>query len=99
MTWLREVFRAFRFATVSQVPFTCDTFPRRATIRPAQRRTDTMQWLPLEDSPSDAELIGMLIRREWPHCQIRHVTNADEYRAALATGGFDLILSDYTLPG
>jgi PAS domain S-box-containing protein len=58
-----------------------------------------MQLLHLEDSPSDAELIGMLIRREWPHCHIRHVANADEYRAALANGGFDLILSDYTLPG
>ncbi|HUR59486.1 MAG TPA: response regulator [Opitutaceae bacterium] len=58
-----------------------------------------MQLLHLEDSPNDAELIGMLIRREWPDCQITHVACVEDYRAALARDGFDVILSDYTLPG
>jgi PAS domain S-box-containing protein len=58
-----------------------------------------MQLLHLEDSPTDAELIAILIRREWPACGIRHVATAQEYRAALDHGGFDLILSDYSLPG
>lgn len=58
-----------------------------------------MQLLHLEDSPADAELIGMLIRREWPACEIRHVATVSEYQNALASGGFDLILSDYSLPG
>jgi PAS domain S-box-containing protein len=58
-----------------------------------------MQLLHLEDSPTDAELISMLIRREWPACEIRQVATASEYGNALETGGFDLILSDYSLPG
>ena len=62
-------------------------------------RHAAMQLLHLEDSQSDAELIAMLIRREWPQCQIAHVGNLGDYQAALHRGGFDLILSDYTLPG
>ncbi len=58
-----------------------------------------MHLLHLEDSPSDAELIALVVRREWPHCQIRHVASGSEYRAALEDGQFDLILSDYTVPG
>lgn len=58
-----------------------------------------MQLLHLEDSLSDAELIGMLLHREWPDCRITHVADVDDYLSALKRGGFDLILSDYTLPG
>jgi PAS domain S-box-containing protein len=58
-----------------------------------------MQLLHLEDSTTDAELIALLIRREWPACEIRHVATQPEYQAALEQGGFDLILSDYSLPG
>src|SRR6218665_935782 len=58
-----------------------------------------MHLLHLEDSPTDGELIAILIRREWPACDIRHVSTATEYRDALEQGGFDLILSDYSLPG
>ncbi len=58
-----------------------------------------MQLLHLEDSPTDAELIALLLRREWPKCGIRQVANGPDYRAALATDRFDLILSDYTVPG
>ncbi len=58
-----------------------------------------MQLLHLEDSSHDAELVGMLIHREWPQCAITHVANHADYRSALERGGFDLILSDYTLPG
>lgn len=58
-----------------------------------------MRLLHLEDSPRDAELVEHVIRQEWPACDIRRVTSVDDYRAALTAGGFDLILSDYTLPG
>jgi PAS domain S-box-containing protein len=58
-----------------------------------------MHLLHLEDSTTDAELIALLIRREWPACEIRHVATQAEYREALEMGGFDLILSDYSLPG
>ncbi len=58
-----------------------------------------MHLLHLEDSPTDAELVGLLIRREWPGCTIRVVASGDDFRLALANERFDLILSDYTLPG
>src|SRR5688572_15032516 len=58
-----------------------------------------MHLLHLEDSTTDAELIAILIHREWPACDIRHVATQSEYREALDAGGFDLILSDYSLPG
>src|SRR3954466_1169860 len=58
-----------------------------------------MHLLHLEDSATDAELIGLLIRREWPRCQIHHVASAPEFQQALEERKFDLILSDYTLPG
>jgi PAS domain S-box-containing protein len=58
-----------------------------------------MYILHLEDSPNDAELIARVLRREWPQCEIRHVTSAEEYRAALNAGCFDVILSDYSMPG
>ncbi len=41
----------------------------------------------------------MVIRREWPNWSIRQVGNAADYAAALESGTFDLILSDYTVPG
>src|SRR5438046_10207983 len=58
-----------------------------------------MELLHLEDSATDAELIIILLRREWPRCGICHVTTAQDYHQAIARGGFDLILSDYSLPG
>ncbi len=58
-----------------------------------------MHLLHLEDSLTDAELIALVIQREWPACRISHVSDSMEYRAALERGGFDLILSDYSLPG
>src|SRR5687768_14261738 len=58
-----------------------------------------MHLLHLEDSETDAELMAMVIRREWPKCEISHVTNIVDYTTALGKGEYDLILSDYTLPG
>ena len=72
---------------------------RGISTSPATYVSGSMQLLHLEDSSSDAELIALVIRREWPHCHIRHVTSEAGYQEALETGTFDLILSDYTLPG
>ncbi|MES2693840.1 MAG: response regulator [Verrucomicrobiota bacterium] len=58
-----------------------------------------MKLLHLEDSEMDAELIAIMLQREWPNCEIRRVANAPEYRAAIKQGGFDMILSDYSIPG
>ncbi len=57
-----------------------------------------MHLLHLEDSANDAELVERLIRDEWPDCRFQRVVQRADFEAALARGGFDLILSDYTLP-
>jgi two-component system, cell cycle sensor histidine kinase and response regulator CckA len=58
-----------------------------------------MKILHLEDSKDDAELIGAVLQREWPDCKIVKVDTAYSYSAALAGDSFDLILSDYSIPG
>lgn len=55
--------------------------------------------LNLEDSGEDAELNEELLSARWPDCQFVRVPGRDDYVRALETGGFDLILSDYTIPG
>ena len=57
-----------------------------------------MNILHLEDSENDATLIEALVRTEWPKCGIRNVVKRAEYMAALEIGGFDLIISDYSMP-
>ena len=54
--------------------------------------------LHLEDNPHDAELGRQLLEREGLRCDITRAGNAAEFHAALATGRFDAILCDYTLP-
>jgi len=58
-----------------------------------------MEILHLEDSPTDAQIIANLLRREWPQCRIRHVDRAEAYLSALGNGSYDVILSDYSMPG
>lgn len=56
-----------------------------------------MKILHLEDDVHDAELVRQLLRRDWPDCEIVHVTTRDGYVEALRHGA-DIILSDYSLP-
>jgi DNA-binding response OmpR family regulator len=58
-----------------------------------------MEILHLEDYDSDAELISAAILQEWPDFRIRRVFRREDFERALATGKFDLILSDNELPG
>jgi two-component system cell cycle sensor histidine kinase/response regulator CckA len=55
--------------------------------------------LHLEDSKPDAALVEALLRAEWPQCRIRRVESAAQYEQAIAANDFDLILSDYSIPG
>jgi len=55
--------------------------------------------LNLEDNLDDAELNEAMLKARWPQCQITRVDRRDEFIAALEAGDFDLILSDYTMPG
>ena len=54
--------------------------------------------LHLEDDPHDAALVEATLRTGGISCTITSVKTRDCFVAALAQGGFALILSDYTLP-
>ncbi len=53
----------------------------------------------LEDNPEDAELVARMLGEAGLPCEIRRVDNRQAYAAALSEGPFDLILSDYGIPG
>jgi PAS domain S-box-containing protein len=55
--------------------------------------------LMLEDSAFDAELIQAALARTCPHAQVRLVSDERSFAQALASGAFDLVLSDVELPG
>lgn len=52
----------------------------------------------LEDDPNDYELIRRTVWKEWPECELVRVSSQSGFEAALAQGGFDVILSDYNVP-
>lgn len=58
-----------------------------------------MIFLHLEDSDKDAFLIESVLTEAWPQCQVQRVKNRAAYQRALEIGGFDLVLSDYAMPG
>ena len=55
--------------------------------------------LHLEDNPRDAELVQRSLEQSAMTFKLRLARNRAEYEAALAETRFDLILSDYNLPG
>jgi len=55
--------------------------------------------LHLEDSADDSELVRHLLQSQGLACELHRVDTSPEYVAALEKGDFDLILSDYSLPG
>jgi DNA-binding NtrC family response regulator len=55
--------------------------------------------LNLEDSLLDARLIETAITARWPHCEIVRMDTRADFIAALEQKNFELILSDYSLPG
>lgn len=55
--------------------------------------------LNLEDSAEDAELNQAMLSARWPQCELTRVDKREPYVAALQTGRYDVILSDYTMPG
>ncbi len=57
-----------------------------------------LQILHLEDNPDDAALILYHLKSGGLSCTATCVHNRADFEAALERGGFDLILSDYTLP-
>ena len=59
---------------------------------------ETLRILDLEDDPLDAELVRESLAGGGISCEITRVQTRDAFVAALEGGGFDLILSDYSLP-
>lgn len=55
--------------------------------------------LNLEDNEADAELNRAMISARWPHSEVMRVDTRAEFIARLEQKKFDLILSDYTMPG
>src|SRR5882724_2014023 len=60
---------------------------------------DLRHLLHLEDSVADAELIHTMLAEEWPGCEIRRVQTRQDFLTALQQRPFDLILSDFSMPG
>src|SRR6202163_1971276 len=61
--------------------------------------THSLRVLHLEDSPGDAEAVGDQLELGGVSCEILLVNSKDRFEAALTQEPFDLILSDYNLPG
>src|SRR5881396_3204930 len=66
-----------------------------ATVRDNIR----LRILHLEDDPNDAELIQAALEAERLEVVIQRVSSRAEFTEALSGPRFDLILSDYALPG
>jgi PAS domain S-box-containing protein len=56
-----------------------------------------MKILHIEDNPLDVELVGSLLKTEWPDCDVRVVFSWPALNATLDGGNYDLVLSDFTL--
>src|SRR5437016_4353341 len=52
----------------------------------------------LEDNPTDAELLRAQLTRERMACEIVCVQTGTDFASAIDQGGYDLIISDFTLP-
>jgi len=53
----------------------------------------------LEDDPSDSELLRRHLATTWPACEIIQVRHKSAYLSVLPEAEFDLILSDFAIPG
>jgi PAS domain S-box-containing protein len=58
-----------------------------------------LRLLHLEANPRDAELVQSTLERNGIDCDTVIVNNRTSFEQALAKGGFDLVLSDFSLPG
>jgi two-component system, cell cycle sensor histidine kinase and response regulator CckA len=60
--------------------------------------TDSLRVLLAEDSPADAKLVIVALRKEWPSVKVERVETAKAMRAALAPDRWDLVISDWSMP-
>ena len=57
-----------------------------------------LRFLVIEDSPTDAELLGELLTDELPHGELDVVPSLDQALRRLSASSYDLILADMSLP-
>ena len=62
-------------------------------------RDKALRVLLLEDSRFDAELLREALLAAFPHARLEVVRDEPEFSQAIATRRYDLILSDFELPG
>lgn len=58
-----------------------------------------LQILHLEDNKYDAEIIENILHEGKIECDITYVTNQNDYKSLLRQIDFDLIISDFSMPG
>ena len=61
--------------------------------------TRSIRLLHLEDDPRDADLIRLKLEASGLRCEVKWVVGKDDFESALDEQTFDLVLSDYKLPG
>jgi PAS domain S-box-containing protein len=61
--------------------------------------TKPIKVLMIEDAEADGDLAALELRRRGIELEFDRVESAAEMRAALAAGGWDIVLCDYVLPG
>ena len=64
-----------------------------------QTKMNPLRLLHLEDNPLDADLLRRALAAEGLHLEIVQATNKQNFQTALNKGSFDLIISDYAIPG
>ena len=57
-----------------------------------------MRVLHLEDNENDQVLVGEILRGDGLSCEMVPVKTGSEFESALRADGFDLIISDFSLP-
>jgi PAS domain S-box-containing protein len=58
-----------------------------------------MNILHLEDSASDAELVHEFLKVCWPELEAETVSRRQDFERAVCRGNYDIIISDYSIPG
>lgn len=67
--------------------------------KPAPSTAHVVRILLLEDSPADVRLIQSVLEAGGLQVEIRAVDRGEDFIAACKRGGFDVILSDFNIPG
>jgi len=68
-------------------------------MKPEAQSKRTLRILHLEDNPQDSFLVARALAAEGLVCEFVHARSRSEFEAALQQSPYDLILSDYTVPG